>query len=292
MAPKPGIRGLCAGVLARAQKNYPGIKLYGYAFMSNHLHLIISGTSLSIADFIAFTKREISRRIGVKYSLSGPKWGKRYTSTALPTAESQEKCLKYILSQGVKENLVSHPCHWPGLHCAKPLSTGEAARGQWFNSTAYKTKKREQKLRLNPKKVRKADYYETLTIQLSVLPHWQSLSKATQRAKIEKIIDEIVDEAKQQRIKTKTRILGVKKVVQASVYQRVEAPNPPWWQERRRQITAWAKPSDSKTRAYLDLYYKFQTAFRIASTKFKNGLEGVFPIDSWMPVRHFSVPPS
>ena len=290
LVPKPGIRELCAGVLARAQKNYPGIKLYGYAFMSNHIHLIISGTSVSIADFMAFTKREISRRIGVKYNLKGPKWEKPYTSTALPTPESQDKCLKYILSQGVKENLVAHPFHWPGLHCAKALSTGNATQGQWFNATAYKKKKREQKLRLSPQKVKKADYYESLSVELSVFSHWKSLSKAQVQARIEKFIDEIVAEAKHVRIKTKTRILGVKKVVQASISQRVAAPNPPWWRERRRQITAWASPNHSKTRDYLDLYYQFQKAFRLASTKLKNGLDAVFPRESWMPVRYFASP--
>ena len=271
---------------------YYNIRLYGYAFMSNHIHLIVSGTSLDISNFMAFTKREISRRIGIKYKISGPKWQKRYTSTALPTPKSREQCLKYIFSQGVKENLVSHPFHWPGLHCAKSMSTGEMEEGSWFNSTGYKTQKRQQKRTKTPKRVHKANYYESLTIKISSLPHWQSLSDVERRARINEHINAVVAQAEQKRLKTKTKTLGVKKVVQASIHQRVAPPNPPWWQGRRRQITAWANPKAMATRAYLDLYYVFQESFRLASTKLKNNLVAEFPADSWIPTRYFSPAPT
>ena len=77
LAPKRGIRDLCAGIVGKALHNHPGLKLYGYAFMSNHIHLIASGSSISIADFMAFVKRELSRRLGIKYNFKGPKWQKR-----------------------------------------------------------------------------------------------------------------------------------------------------------------------------------------------------------------------
>ncbi len=288
LTPKPGIRDLCAGVVGKAQENYPNTRLYAYAFMSNHIHLIISGESQDISGFMAFIKREISRRIGIKYNLKGPKWQSRYTSTALPTPESQEGCLRYVLAQSVKENLVSHPYHWPGLHCAKPLCTGKDLSGAWFNSTAYNNKKCEEKRRENPQKIQKSDYYERLTIKLSALPHWETLSSEKQRARITQLINDIVDEAKQNRIKTKTRIRGAKNVVRTSIYQRVTPPNPPWWQERRRQIIAWAKPTDPQTQGFLKIYHAFQRAFRLASDNLSRGIEAVFPCSSWMPTRYCS----
>jgi hypothetical protein len=172
------------------------------------------------------------------------------------------------------------------------MSSGRIEKGQWLNSTAYKTKKREQKCRVTPKKVRKADHYESLPIRLSPLPQWQSLCGVEQIAKINDLIHAIVEEAKQKRIGTKSKILGVKKVVQASIQQRVPPPNPPWWQERRRQITAWANPKATQTRAYLDLYFAFQDAFRVASAKFKNKVKAEFPQDSWIPIRYFSPSPA
>ena len=185
---------------------------------------------------------------------------------------------------------MTHPFDWPGLHCAKALSTGNTQKGQWFNSTAYKTQKREQKRRLNPKKVSKADYYESLAIRLSPLPHWQSLSGPERKTRVDSLIDAIVQEARQNREQTNTKVLGVKKVVRASIHQRVSPPNPAWWQKRRRQITAWAKSKALETLAYLDVYHRFQQAFRQASHQLKNNLEALFPAHSWIP-RRYSSPP-
>ena len=287
LTPKPGIRPLCAGVVGKAQERYPMVRLYAYAFMSNHIHLMLAGASVDIADFMAYVKREISRRIGIKYSVKGPKWQSRYTSTALPTAQSREQCLKYILAQGVKENLVAHPLDWPGLHCAKALSTGKQDQGQWLDSTAYKRKKREQARRPTPKKVRKANYYEKVSIKLSPLPHWEELPKKETQKRINELIDSMTQEACEKRRETQTRVLGVKKVIQASICQRVSPPNPPWWKERRRQITAWAKSRANETLAYLNLYYEFQEAFRLASHRFNNDLKAEFPRGAWIPIRYF-----
>lgn len=219
LAPKPGIRSLCAGVLGKAQQNYPRVELFAYAFMSNHIHLALRGGSVDISDFMAFLKREISRRIGLKYGISGPKWQKRYTSTALPTLESAERCLKYILAQGVKEDLVSHPFHWPGLHCAKSLSSGANDSGEWFDSTGYKTNKRVQKKNLVPKKVRKSLYFEKMIIQLVPLPQWKELSQEEVGQRVDKLIGELIEEARIKRAKAKKTVLGVKKIIQASIHQ-------------------------------------------------------------------------
>ena len=288
LTPKPGIRSLCAGVVGKAQERYPWVRLYAYAFMSNHVHFMLSGTSADIANFMAFVKREVSRRIGIKYSIKGPKWKSRYTSTALPTAQSREQCLKYILAQGVKENLVAHPFDWPGLHCAKALCTGQQEQGQWLDSTAYNRKRREQSRRPIPSKVRKANYYLKVGIRLSPLPHWVGFSKTETQTRVNEFIDSVVQKAREKRRKTRSRVVGLKKVVQASIYQRVTPPNPPWWQQRSRQITAWAKSKAAETLEYLKIYYEFQEAFRLASHRLKHNLKAKFPRGSWMPIRYLS----
>jgi hypothetical protein len=42
----------------------------------------------------------------------------RFVARALPIEETQVKFLKYILNQGVMEDLVERPEHWAGLPCA------------------------------------------------------------------------------------------------------------------------------------------------------------------------------
>jgi len=290
LAPKPGVRELCAGVFAKGQEKSPHLKLHGFAFMSNHIHLMVSGSAFDIPEFIGFVKREISRRIGIKYNLKGPKWQKRYTSTALPTPESQEECLRYILSQGVKENLVANPCHWPGLHCAKALLHGDTIAGEWFNSTAYKVAKRNSeraKVKKKPR-IQKRDFYESLSVKLSPISPWRSNSSPTRQKKIALLVDALCKQAAKKRKAAGVKVLGAKKVIQLPISHRVTPPPPPWWQNRRRQITAWAKFSDKLTQKYLRAYWKFQKTFRVASERLKRGTKSVFPIGAWAPAKFVS----
>jgi len=258
--------------------------------MSNHIHLMVSGSPFDIPEFMGFVKREISRRIGIKYELKGPKWHKRYTSTALPTPESQEECLRYILSQGVKENLVANSYHWPGLHCAKALLRGETLTGDWFNSTGYKIAKRnhERAKVKNGVRVRKGDFYESLPIKISPILAWRSKSREACQKRIAAMLDDICKRAAKKRKLTGIKVLGVKKVIQSSISQRVTPSHPPWWQERRRQITAWAKLSDKLTQKYLQVYWAFQKRFRIASEHLKTHKKFSFPLGAWSPPKYVS----
>jgi len=65
-------------------------------------------------------------------SLPGPRttwkekvWGRRYQAIVISAEEEvQVARLRYCLSHGVKENLVSKVEEWPGVHCAVPLMIG------------------------------------------------------------------------------------------------------------------------------------------------------------------------
>jgi hypothetical protein len=207
-------------------------------------------------------------------------------STALPTPESQEQCLAYILSQGVKENLVEHPSQWPGLHCAKALLHGEVVEGGWFNGTGYGEAKRNQKRSVHRGVVRKSEFYQTLLIKLTPIGSWSHFDKATQRQRAGELVGEIVAEAAAKRKAERVRVVGRKEVVRMPLSTRVPPPTPPWWQERRRQITAWAKMSDALTQEYLRLYWGFQEAFRVASDCLKAFEEPSFPDGCWLPAHY------
>ena len=286
LVPKKHTASLTAGVVAKAQANWPDISLYGYAFMSNHFHLMVSGESAEISAFVGFIKREISRRLGQKYNLSGALWHSRFLSTALPTPESQEQCLAYILSQGVKENLVEHPSQWPGLHCARALLEGEVEEGSWFNATGYGEAKRNQARSTHRVVVRKSEFYQTMPIELTTIGPWSHLEKSAQQQRAADLVDEIVAEAAAKRKQNATGVVGRKAVTRMPISARVPPPTPPWWQERRRQITAWARVSDALTQDYLSLYWGFQEAFRVASGCLKAFEESSFPEGCWLPAHY------
>ena len=122
-----------------------------------------------------------------------------------------------------------------------------------------------------------------LSIQLTPLPHWQNYGACKRQRLVDNFIKEIVETAEQKRSSENKTILGVKKVLQASIRQRVNPANPPWWQERRRQIIAWANPLAEPSKLYLKRYHEFQQSFRESSKRFKLNLPATFPGGSWVP---------
>jgi len=263
LTPKKGIRELCAGVLAKAQLNWPSIKLYGYAFMSNHIHLMLQGPASDFSAFMGFLKRELSRRLGQKYRLPGTLWHQRYAMSALPTHESQLKCLRYILSQGVKEGLVARPIDWPGLHCAKALLGNCPEIGEWFQAADYHQAKARNALRRIPKKISRSAFYQRLRVHLAVLPALEDYTSHEQLKKLQAINHDIIKSSEVIRKNDNIKVAGIQKVVQTSIYAANLPPPPPWWTKRRRQITAWAKRLAPETKRYLKRYFRTQKAYRL-----------------------------
>ena len=266
LAPKRGIRELCAGVLAKAQLNWPSIKLYGYAFMSNHIHIMLQGPPSDFSAFMGFLKRELSRRIGQKYQLPGALWHQRYAMSALPTHESQLKCLKYILSQGVKEGLVARPIDWPGLHCAEALLKNRNDIGQWFRASEYHQAKAKNALRKIPKTLTKRSFFQRLKVTLNTLPALERYHPRQRLHKLQAINAYIIKKGQSDRKQKNTKVAGVKKIIQSSIYSALLPPHPPWWTKRRKQITAWAKRLAPETKRYLKRYFRMQKAFQLRPT--------------------------
>ena len=286
LVPKEHTLEVTTGVVGKAQENWPNVELHGFAFLSNHFHLMVSGDSREISLFVGFIKREISRRLGQEYNFDGAFWHSRFTSTGLPTPDSQVDCLRYILSQGVKEDLVARPQDWPGLHCVRALLAGKPITGSWFQGTEYGIAKRNQQRSSNKRAVRKKDYYYTVTIKLTPIPPWSHLSKEDQRQLAREMVQSIVDEAAERRKKRGIKVVGRKAVMRMSIFTRVAPPPPPWWEDRRRQITAWAKLGDPLTQKFLRLYWGFQKAFRVASECLKVREEAHFPEGAWLPAHY------
>ena len=276
---------LIAGVLVKAALVHPDVLIFAYAFMSNHIHLLLQGSSKSVASFVGYLKREITLRWGHSKEVGwyGPMWSE-YISTALPTENSQIQCLKYILSQGVKEGLVAAPQLWPGVHASKQLLAGTPLRGDWFNSTKWTIARDAERRKKRPKAVKKNDYYESYELTLTPIAPWKDLSPDKYCEKISKLVDEIVEEGKVARRGRKP--LGVKAILQIPLNYKSELPVQPWFENRRRMI-CWSDPKADETKSYLKRYWRFQREFRAASDAFLAGdLTVEFPPGAFRPVTY------
>lgn len=272
---------ISAGVIGRALERYSSVVLFAYAILSNHGHLQLQGAADEIPAFIAFIKREISRRWGAVIGWSGAMWEEGYGSTALPTAESQEIAFEYILAQSTKEGLVSSPLQWPGIHCAKDLARGSDLVGVWFDGTRYGKEVHRQKSRRSPRKVEREPYQIEYRVKLTQLPSWAHFTPAAYRSRARELIAKIEQEARTRR--GLRGFLGRGKVLSSPRTRRSALPAPPWFTARRRLI-CWANHAALETRRYLRRYWSFQERFRKASRRLLAGeLDVEFPPSAFRP---------
>jgi REP element-mobilizing transposase RayT len=270
---------LAAGVLSRARSRYRGIQLFAVAVMSNHVHLMLRGAVSEIAAFVGYFKRELSLRWGKVIGKRGL-FEEGYHATAVITRAAQLRCLRYILSQGVKEDLVVRPQQWPGLHCAEALISGQPIAGTWFNGTSYGRAKHEQTRRRNPQPVRRRDHTEDAPLHFDPIPTMAHLSRRSYRAMVAKMVDDIVTEGIQRR---GYDVLGVDAIIATDIMTESAVPSPPWFEQRRRMVV-WDDLSDPEVKQYLDNYWRFQREFRAASVRWLAGeFDTVFPVPAFRP---------
>jgi len=282
---------IIAGVLDRARKTYDGVKNHATNVLSNHVHLELSGIARQLAPYIGFFKRVFKREVSRRW---GPRIGWRgifepgYQSSAVITPAAKRRCLKYILAQGVKENLVERPGDWPGFSCASALVSGRPVEGYWFNGTAHGRALQRAKRKKQPSEVRREDYREESNATFDPLPAMAHLSPSEYQAEMAKIVAEVEVEARQKR--QGKPVLGVAAVLRGDIMQRSELPRPPWFEERRRMIV-WDDPGAPEVRAYRDRYWRFQREFRAAADRWRDGDREVeFPPGAYWPGRASPVP--
>ncbi len=235
-----------------------------------------------MTKFIGFIKGELTRRWAPKIGKEGSLW-QRYLATALITAEAQVRCLKYVLSQSVKEAIVSRPQLWPGFHSAQALVTGEPDEGQWFNSTDYGKQLFKERKKRKPRPVDRGKYLEEYTIAYGQIPAWEDLSARAYRHEMKRLVDEIVAEGRSSRRARKQKLLGLDRLFRIRRTTKGCQPSVPWFENRRRMIV-WDHLGSTEVKRFLDEYWDFQRAFREASARLMRGeLEVEFPPGAFRP---------
>ena len=214
----------------------------------------------------------VSKEAGDLYGWTGTLWARRYNCIEVSDEpEAQVDRLRYLLEQGVKEDLVARVTDWPGVHCARALLEGDRLEGVWYDRTAL------YRARLRNRKVRLADFAEPETVHLSPLPCWQGLPECEIRARIAALIHVIERENHERRRSTGKGVLGVGKI---------RRRNP---LDRPKKIDRSAAPRfhTATKKAWLrlrDAYNEFHAEFRKAAELVKNGsADPRFPPGSFPP---------
>src|SRR5262245_51699645 len=190
LRPGPVLNEIVIGVLGRAQRMYP-TRVCGYVLASNHLHLSLDVDDANqLCRFMRYVNSNLARKVGRLVGWRDKIWSRRYQAIVIsPEEAAQAGRLRYILSHGVKENLVERVDQWPGVHCAGSLLTGEPAVGYWFNQT------QEYAARRRGEKFDRMKYATREILVLSPLPCWKHVSAEVRRRRVVEMIADMEAQA-------------------------------------------------------------------------------------------------
>jgi hypothetical protein len=186
LRPGPVFNDIFLGILGRAQRCY-GIQLFAVAVLSSHFHLLLTAEDAEkIAHFMRDLQSKLAREVNRLTGWRGPVFERRYEMAAVTEEErAQVERLRYVLSQGVKENLVERVRDWPGVHSAAALLDGKPLEGHWFDRT------REYAARNQREKHDPSRFASEETVVLSPLPCWAHLTSAAYRKRVSALVDDI-----------------------------------------------------------------------------------------------------
>ncbi|MCA9525378.1 MAG: hypothetical protein KC549_03665, partial [Myxococcales bacterium] len=175
LVPRHAIVDLLNGVLGRAQQKTGDFDfdLYGYHFMSNHLHLLIGVVELVDKSLVLeWTQREIARRINRYHGRTGQLLTPNHAIqiTSLPHALER---MRYVMGQATAQLLSRHPAD-DVFACANPaLLRGEPLAGTFVHANGVR---------------------EAVTVRLDRLPGLDDLSPRAHRDLMWQLADAIAAE--------------------------------------------------------------------------------------------------
>lgn len=98
------------GDCLRAACDLHGCQVHAYAFMTNHVHLLMTpATASGIADVMQSVGRRYVRRFNDTHQRTGTLWEGRYKATLVDTEHYLLACYRYIELNPVRAGLVRAP---------------------------------------------------------------------------------------------------------------------------------------------------------------------------------------
>ena len=284
MKPTPQVREIVLGIVGRAQRIY-GMEVCLITFMSNHWHgLLVPTDARQLARFMNYVNGEVARKILPLTSWDGKFWGRPYDAIIVTDEPAAQRArFEYLLSHGVKEQLVERPEQWIGANGAGAWLEGRPLKGYWFDKTR---EHRARKLVRNRGKVfDRLAFADEERVVLSPLPCWRAegLDLHSIRREIRQMVERIVEKARlERRAQGHRRVLGV-----ASVLSKTWDYRPPAIEKRVRPLFHYR--SRPVFEAWKGALGEFVAAYRSASAAYRSGRTEVrFPERCFPPAAPFS----
>jgi REP element-mobilizing transposase RayT len=272
LRPSEELNQLLLGVLGRALALYPGIRLYAFKALSNHIHFILSSPDLlTLASFMNHVMSNIAREAGRLHRWRDKFWARRYRMISIEDNHELYARLHYLFSHGCKENLVAEPLNWPGVSSDRALAFGEHLEGVWYDRARFYDKERRGN------QCRLQDFAIRYPVPLSPLPGFEEMPDEKAQKYFFELFENIKEETWHRHVDQGTSPIGKKAVLAQNPH---DAPR-----HTKRSPAPMCHASTRKRRlAYVQAYKHFVSLYRQAAAAFRRGVLNVtFPGDCFPP---------
>jgi REP element-mobilizing transposase RayT len=276
LRPSPETNDAILGVMGRALSLYPEIQLHAFVVASNHMHLLLTTpTAIVMSDFMRHVNGKIAREVGMLINWTEKFWGRRYSHIPVVDGGAQVGRMRYVIAHGCKECLVDLPQQWPGASSVRALLCGTALEGRWIDRAklALALKRHREGEPLPEAK----DFAIRYPITLTPLPCWRRLDPRQLRCAVRSLVRKVERDAVRENKRLGRRPLGARRVCAQSPHTRPE--------RMKRSPSPRVHASTRSARlAFLDAYRVFETAYRQAVARLKEGERDVqFPPHAFVP---------
>jgi len=205
------------GILGKFQRIH-GVQIVMITVLSSHFHiLLVVEDALQQANFMRDFQFALSREVNGLTGWRGPVFERRFEATPVTNEEkAQAVRLKYVLANGVKEDLVERVLDWPGVNTAAALLQGASLKGHWIDRTQQHAARNRREDASDER------FAVEETVILSPPSCWAHLTPERYREQVAALVEEVEQEAALARRRSGKRVLGVKASLAQSPQTRPE----------------------------------------------------------------------
>ena len=279
-----------------SRKDYRGIAVHEFLWMSNHFHIVLTAADDSLPAFMQALDSLMSRALNALRGTGGSNLEKHYNITVEADPNKIPEHCAYTLANPCKAHLVARAHHWKGassvnMEYGKAIVIERPKFGMWATPKAEvdeANKKRRSTRRMSSVRKRHSGRWKTLEqveLRITRPKIHLDLSDAALREEVRRQVVGLEAKADKVRQESGRRVLGMRRVEKqhwnALPSQREDMFGP---EPAAAGTNKWARIEQlQQRRAFIE-------AYRAALARYMDGdRDVVFPLGTWLMRRRFNV---
>ncbi len=216
------LKDLVGAALARAQehcrKHNTEVDLFAFVAMSNHVHLVLRTRHKALSMFMGYFKARVAEGINYLTGRRGPLFARRYDAQPILNEHAAAGRVAYTVDNPRKAKLVEHHDDWAGALLCFGLHDTDHPTFEYLARTGWHKARGDEDADL-------ANFFETITLTLSPLPHLTDVGRRDYKRMVEGWIHDLEHEATNNQRKGPKQSITLETLVSTPFEHRPDTPS-------------------------------------------------------------------